>query len=129
MHNVCANNVQAPKVFGNARTEEEVRLTYRKSTHFLNLQPSDLNQSVRSGALNESASFYTPRGRTIAQELFDCTDLHDEDKYELHRKRLVNMVLIELGHTPADDDLEFVAFHFALVTAILWHIHFLVLLR
>ena len=97
-------------MFGNIRGEEEVRRTYRKSTRFLNLQPSDLNASSRDRDLVESASFHTPRGRA-AEELeapLEDADLFGVGNFELNRKRLVNMILTELGHTPADDDLEFV---------------------
>jgi hypothetical protein len=104
-------NLQAPKVFGNVQPQSQVRSTYRKATRFLNLKPSDLNASSCGSDLNESTSFHTPRGRAAEQleEMFEDAHLYGDGDFELNRKRLVNMILTELGHTPADDDLEFVA--------------------
>lgn len=155
--------MQAPKVFGNARSDEEVRSTYQKSVRFLSLQPADLNASgletpgdgpllkfdarVSVNELNgegrnpdarltREPSFHTPRGRAPRDSSDHSTVIHDHDTHEstskevpitvraydeiveepdlhtlreveLNRKRLVHMILTELGHTPADDDLEY----------------------
>ena len=66
----------APRVFGAARTEKEVRATFRKSLRFLNLDAAlDLNMPGRQTDRN--------------------------------RRNLLHDVLTELGHSPSDDDLDF----------------------
>ena len=74
------HRLTAPSVFGNTRSEAEVRATYRKSQRFLNLSAESLNEAASVG------------GPPTAEAL-------------QHRHTLVRDVLTELGHTPRDDDL------------------------
>ena len=89
----------APKVFGNARVEEEVRSTYRKSARFLNLQSSDLNVPSHSAGLVLQLN--------VPREVAAEDNPHGAQPVELNRRRLVHMILTELGHFPADDDIEY----------------------
>lgn len=82
----------APKVFGVARTEDEVRQIFRKSQRFLNLTADELNGGL-SLPQHQAASKHS-------EQLQRATA-------EKNRARLVRDVLTELGHSPTEDDLEF----------------------